>query len=204
MLSALLLLALAAHAQDATLAALDGKATLRAYGYKTRAVAARAGDALIYGDRLRTAEKSRAQVTTPAGAVFLLGEEASLALSGPEKRLTADFSAGEFLIGLAKTLKGGARLIVRTPAAVASVRGTVFWGKVEADKSAVFAGFGGKISVSAQGKTVEVGPGQTVKIPFGKPPETVGPHTIPRAYMDNFKVKGGLQGVEALADPKLK
>ena len=80
------------------------------------------------------------------------------------------------------------------------MRGTLFWGKSDANKTTTYAGLGHEIAVTAKGKTVIVAAGQTTTIAFGSEPTAPKPHDIPFSYMDKFAVDGGLQGIETLAE----
>ena len=202
---ALCLAALAhpAAAQDALLTAVSGKVWIIPAGQK-RPVAAKKGDALIFGDGLRTSSKAIAHLSLERGGMILVQENSRLVLEGDGDNPVANFSLGEFLVGLAKKLEAGRSFKVHTPAAVAAVRGTLFWGKTDKAKQATFAGFGHEISVTAQGKSVTVGPGQTVTVDFGKAPPEPKPHAIPKSYLQTFAVKGSISGLDALADEKIK
>ncbi|MCP5624029.1 hypothetical protein NL313_27505, partial [Klebsiella pneumoniae] len=78
---------------------------------------------------------------------------------------------GEFLVGLKRLLKRGEWFKLRTPAAMASVRGTLFWGKSDKDRNLTIAGFGHRVDILALGKNVSVDAGMTTTVTYGKPPE---------------------------------
>lgn len=203
MLAALLAAPGAAQSQearvDATLEKVTGHVTIASAGSKTR-YKARGGETLLYGDSVRTAPGAVAQVTLKDRGAVLIHENTFFVLSGNDRATLLDFARGEFLIGLRKKLEKGMSFKVRTPASVAAVRGTLFWGKSDKDKTTIYAGFGHRIEVSAKGKTVAVEAGQTVSVPFGGPPAAVQPHSIPVEYLQRFHVNGGLQGLEKLVD----
>ncbi len=200
-LLAAVLLASPAAAQegqgDATLDKISGAVSIVAAGSKT-GVRAKGGETLIYGDAVRTGPGAVAQVVLKDRGAVLIHENTYFTLAGTPRRTTLDFARGEFLIGLKKKLERGMSFKVRTPSAVAAVRGTLFWGKTDKDKTTTYAGFGHRIEVTAMGKTVPVEAGQTVTIPFGQPPSEAKPHAIPLSYTERFHVNGGLQGLEAL------
>jgi hypothetical protein len=202
-LLAVAVLALPAAAQedkgDAVLDKVAGAVSIVAAGSKT-GVRAKGGEALIYGDAVRTGPGAVAQVVLKDRGAVLIHENTYFTLAGTPRRTTLDFARGEFLIGLKKKLGKGMSFKVRTPSAVAAVRGTLFWGKSDKDKTTTYAGFGHRIEVTALGKTVAVEAGQTVTIPFGQPPSEPTPHSIPLSYTERFHVNGGLQGLEALVD----
>jgi hypothetical protein len=190
-----------ASAQDAALAKVSGPVSILAEGGK-RFVKAKGGEELIYGDTIRVGKGGLAHVTLGGRGAVLLREEALMTLKGTPRRTELAVKFGEFLIGLTKKLERTESFKVRTPAAVAAVRGTLFWGKSDkADQSAAYAGFGHTVAVTAKGKTVVVEPGKTVTVAFGEPPAEPVPSSVGLDYIKNFAVDGSLQGVEALAEP---
>lgn len=199
LLAVLLAVPAAAQEGDATLAKIAGHVTIGSAGSKTRHKA-KGGEPLLYGDSIRTGPGAVAQVLLKDRGAVLIHENTSFVLSGTPRRTVLDFARGEFLIGLRQKLEKGMSFKVRTPAAVAAVRGTLFWGKSDKDKTTTYAGFGHRIEVTALGKTVAVEAGQTVTVPFGGPPTDAKPHDIPLSYTERFHVDGGLQGLEALAE----
>lgn len=203
-LTALVLAALAAPAlaQDATVAKVSGPVSILAQGAK-RFMAAKGGEQLLYGDVVRVGKGGVAQLTLKDRGAVLLREETLLTLQGTARNTRLSFDFGEFLIGLKAKLAKGESFRVRTPAAVAAVRGTLFWGKSEkADKSTTYAGFGHTIAVTAAGKTVVVGPGKTVTVAFEKAPSEPSPSTVGIDYAKNFAVDGSLQDLETLSEVK--
>lgn len=193
-------LAGAARAADATLAKVKGDVFIRAGGSE-KYLRAKGGEELLFGDRVRTGAGAVAQVVLGGdrGAV-LVREDSSFTLEGDADKTLLSFRVGEFLIGLRKPLAAGQSFRVRTPAAVAAVRGTLFWGKTDEAKTTTYAGFGHAIEVTAQGKTVLVEAGKKTTVAFGQAPAAAQAHDIPAAYADNFKVDGGLQSLETLVD----
>ncbi|MDD5303903.1 MAG: FecR domain-containing protein [Elusimicrobia bacterium] len=198
-------LAAPASAQDATLAKISGPVSVLAEG-GARFVKAKGGEQLLFGDTIRVGKGGIAHVILAERGAVLLREESLLTLQGSRRRTTLAVKFGEFLIGLSGTLERGESFKVRTPAAVAAVRGTLFWGKSDkADQSTAYAGFGHVVAVTAKGKTVLVEPGRTVTVAFGAPPSDAVPSTVGLDYAKNFMIDGSLQGAEALAETdKLK
>ena len=197
--AALLSAPAAAQEGDATLSKVAGHVTIGSGASKTR-YKAKGGEPLLYGDSVRTGPGAVAQVVLQDRGAVLIHENTFFVLSGNPRRTLLDFARGEFLIGLKKKLDKGMSFKVRTPAAVAAVRGTLFWGKSDKEKTTTYAGFGHRIEVTAQGKTVAVEAGQTLTVPFGGPPSEATAHDIPLSYTERFHVNGSLQGLEALAD----
>lgn len=193
-----LLLAAPARAEgDAVLDKATGPVYIVAGGTK-KPVPAKGGETLIYGDAVKTGLGGVAQLVMGERGAVLLHENTYMVLTGTPRRTVLDFARGEFLVGLRKKLLGGESFKTRTPAAVAAVRGTLFWGKSDKDKKTTYAGFGHRIEVTAKGKTVAVEAGQTVEVPFGQPPGAVTKHSIPVSYTQRFHVDGQLQGLEKL------
>lgn len=195
----LMSLAGAARAADAVLVKAKGDVFIRAGGSE-KYLRAKGGEELLYGDRVRTGAGAVAQVELPGRGAVLVREDSSFTLEGDPENTMLNFRVGEFLIGLKKSLTQGQTFKVRTPAAVAAVRGTLFWGKSDEAKNTTYAGFGHTIEVTAKGKTVVVAAGQTTTVAFGEPPAPAKPHDIPVAYTDNFKVGGSLLDLETLVD----
>lgn len=202
LLTLLCLLAPAASAADAVLAKLKGKVEVMAEGTDDW-VRAKEGGHLLYGDSVRVPKGGLAHITLGADKAVLVRERSVFRLGGTAEATELEFDFGEFLIGLRKKLTAKQRFSVRTPAAVAAVRGTLFWGLSDRkDRSTTYAGFGGKVSVEAEGKTVEVTPGKTVVVKKGEPPSDPAPSTVTLEYAGKFMADGTLQGLEALAREK--
>lgn len=196
-LLAALLLAAPAAAQDATLVSARGKVHLRADGEK-RWLPAKTGDTLMFGDAVRTRAKAQAHLTFQDGAAVLVRESSEFTLKGSPDRVDLAFKTGEFLIGLTKKLGAGRSFRVTTPAAVAAVRGTLFWGLVESDGKTSLAALENEVAVSAGGKTVVLKPGQKTVVAKNGSPSEPAPAGIPPEYPKNFAIDGSLQGLDAL------
>lgn len=198
-------LAVPASAQDAYLAKISGPVSVLPGGAK-RYLAAKGGEELLFGDTVRVGKGGIAHLVLEGRGAVLLREETILTLQGTPRRAVLSFRFGEFLIGLSKKLEAGQSFKVRTPAAVAAVRGTLFWGKSDkADRSSAYAGFGRVVAVTAKGKTVLVEPGKTVTVAYGEAPADPAESAVGLDYAGNFAIDGSLEGVEALAETdKLK
>lgn len=188
-------------AQDAHIRALSGEVQIRGEGEK-KFVPAKAGGALLFGDSVRTGAGAVAHIALRSGPIVLIREKSSMTLQGDPRKTTLSFALGEFLIGIKHRLAAGSAFRVRTPSAVCSVRGTLFWGKTDEKKTTTYAGFESEVTVTAQGRSVTLKPGQTLSVPYGKPPDEPKPHAIPAEYMKNFAVEGSLQGIDELAGRK--
>jgi hypothetical protein len=186
-------------AQDATLAAVMGKVSIHSEG-ENRYLPVKAGDSLLYSDAVKTGPNSLAHILFPDGSAVLVKENSRLVLQGTPRKTIVSFSIGEFLIGIKKKLAPGQSFKVRTPAAVAAVRGTLFWGKVEKNGGVQFAGLGHTVSVRAKGKTVLLKAGLKTSVSPGSPPTEPQPHDIPASYAKTFAVGDSIQGLEALLE----
>lgn len=199
------ILSVSASAQDATLAKMSGPVSILAGGGK-RYAKAKGGEQLLFGDTIRVGKGGLAHLLLADRGAVLLRDETQMTLQGSANKTSLSFKFGEFLIGLNKKLARGQSFNVRTPAAVAAVRGTLFWGKSDkVDKSTAYAGFGHTVAVTAKGKTVLVEAGKTVTVAYGAAPADAVPSTVGLDYAKNFMIDGSLQGVDALAETdKLK
>ncbi|TPW21937.1 MAG: LipL45-related lipoprotein [Elusimicrobia bacterium] len=194
-----LLGALPAAARDAVLVKAKGKVSVKADG-TDKFVKTQEGATLLYGDTVRVGKNSVAQLTMGENAAVLVREDSEFLIGGSAAQTELDFSFGEFLVGLRKKLTQKQSFRLRTPAAVAAIRGTLFWGKSDKKtKSSTYAGFGGQVRVEAQGQAVEVTPGKTVTVAFGSAPADPVPSTVTLDYAGKFMVDGTLQGLETLA-----
>lgn len=188
-----------AFAADATLVKISGRVLIRPGGAEKDLVA-KGGEELLYGDAIRTESGALAQVDLGGRGAVLLRENSAFLLQGDPQRTTLRFLVGEFLIGLTRALAKDESFRVRTPAAVAAVRGTLFWGQSDEKKTTTYAGFGHVVAVTAKGKTVLVGPGEKTTVTLDAAPAEPAPSGVPVAYLDNFKIEGSLQGLEALVE----
>lgn len=186
-------------AVDAVLLRVRGTVMVRVAGEKIFEKAA-PGAPLLFGDQVKTMAGSMAHILFSEGPTVLIKENSSLTLEGNRQNPQVSFKLGEFLIGLKKKLGSGRTFRVKTPAAVAAVRGTLFWGLSGKDKSSTYACFGSVISIEAQGKTVELKAGQKVVIPFGKAPQETYPAGVPLSYLDTFAVDNSIDGLKDLVD----
>ncbi len=188
-----------ALAQHAVLKASVGTVRVRAIGEKTFDPAA-AGAPLLFGDTLRTGPASLAHVLFPDGTAVLVKENATLNLQGEPKNPLMNFSVGEFLIGLRRKLGKGESFRVRTPAAVAAVRGTLFWGKSDENKDTDYVSFRDTIEIRAGGKKVLLEAGHFLHVPFGKAPEEPKASTVPMTYLDTFAEAGKIEDFKERVD----
>ncbi|MFI5345834.1 MAG: FecR domain-containing protein [Elusimicrobiota bacterium] len=199
---ALVLASTPAFAADAVLVKLSGPVFIRAGG-APKDIRAKGGEELIYGDAVRTGPGAVAQIELTGRGAVLVRENSAFILQGDPQMTLLNFKFGEFLIGLRKALTSGESFRVRTPAAVAAVRGTLFWGKSDEKKTTTYAGLEHVIAVTAKGKTVLIPAGLTTTVAYGEPPSDPKPHDIAKSYLNNFAVDGDILGLgDLLEAPK--
>lgn len=184
-----------AHAVEAVLKSVTGTVRVRSHGHK-KFHQAQAGESLRRDDRVALGPKSSAQVVFTSGATMLIKEKSRFTLKHDKHGTLVSFDLGEFLIGLKTKLTGGERFRVRTPAAIAAVRGTVFWGKTDEAKTSQYACFTGNIEIWAKGKMVTIKPGESSSIAFNQAPGAPSASTIPADYIQTFAIDGSLQGLD--------
>jgi hypothetical protein len=193
-----------AHADpDAIIRNLAGPVTVRPNGEK-KYIDAEAGFPLTYRDQIKTGSKGMAQVEFPNGTVILVKENSFFMIGGTPKNTWVSFQIGEFLIGIKRSLEPKESFVVRTPAALATVRGTLFLGMSDSKKNSIWTGFGHKVVVTAQNKTVIVGPGQTVKVNFGSPPEEIQASNVSKSYLQTFSIENNILDLDKLVDPSIQ
>lgn len=189
-------LAVAARADYAVLRSISGPVGVRALGHQDF-TPAKPGASLIAGDSVKTGPGGVAHLQLQGGVTLLVTGDSTFVLGGETEDPIVEFSVGEWLMGLRRKLGKGRRVRVSTPHAVAAVRGTLFWGKTDS-KETLLAGLQDKVELTAQGKTVVVGPDTLARVPAGGAPEAPKPHQVPAPFLDRFRVAGGLGDVEKL------
>lgn len=164
-----------------------------------RAVAG--GDALPMSGTLRIHAGGKAQIELPNGVIVLVKEFTIVRLDqlgGKDKDAQISIPVGEFLIGLKTPMPKERVFKVSTPAAVAGIRGTLFWGLADADMTSTFACFHGSITLDAGGKTVTLEPGMLSSTKHGEAPADPAAHSVPASYLETFSVDGSLEGLPDL------
>ena len=105
------------------------------------------------GDVIRTAPKSRAEITLQGGGKMRIGENSELELTAANvkpmaKNFSANLKKGNIFVS-AKAVFGEKKSVsVRTPTAVAAIRGTKYRAKAGDDESEVLV-YDGKVDVNA-------------------------------------------------------
>jgi len=149
-----------------------------------------------FGDTVRTGKDAKAQLVLGNGEIVLLKESSSFKLTGKKGSVKGVISQGEFLIGLGKKLGKNESFQIETPACVAGVRGTLFWGLADTNKNSTYAALENQIEVTAQGKSLILKPGEKTFVAFGKAPENAAPSGVKPDFLDTFAVDGQIQGLK--------
>ncbi len=131
----------------------------------------RIGSELRRGDTVRTNEDSRARVMMLDKEILSL-EANSMATIKPEDESDMVLTRGSVFAGKAKVMVGGARV---TPKSA----DTRYSATVEPDLTAKVEVFHGTATVSAQGRSVEVGTGMETTVPRGLFPSAPKPVQFP-------------------------
>jgi len=137
------------------------------------------------GDVIRTAAKSRAEISLKGGGKIRLGEKTELELNEANvKPMTKNFKAklkkGNVFVSAKAAFGEKKNIQLRTPTAVAAIRGTKYRAKAGDDESEVLV-YNGKVDVNAAKNVIDerkdkrksFAPGA----PTGKPKFTLGPVT---------------------------
>lgn len=151
-----------------------------------------------FGDTIRTGKDAKAQLVLGNGEIVLLKESSSFKLTGKKGSVKGVISQGEFLIGLGKKLGKNESFQIETPACVAGVRGTLFWGLADTNKNSTYAALENQIEVTAQGKSLVLKPGEKTFVAFGKAPDAAAPSGVKPEYLDTFAVDGQIQGLKGM------
>jgi hypothetical protein len=174
--------------RTATLMSVKGQVTVRAAG-ATEPRPATEKMVVEEGDALRTGSGSSVIVRFDDGSMVKIGPLSTTSLG----RLSAvgSQSQTQMNVGIGKTwarvkrLNSDSRFTIKTPTAVAGVRGTYYSSEVEKDTTSNFDVFEGSVAVSSaqNPKTpVLVGANQTTTVEQGKAPSK--PAAIPKEQLE--------------------
>ena len=133
------------------------------------------------GDVIRTAPKSRAEITLQGGGKVRIGENSELELTAANvKPMTKNFSAnlkkGNIFVSAKAAFGEKKSVSVRTPTAVAAIRGTKYRAKAGDDESEVLV-YSGKVDVNAAKNIIDERKEKRKSLAPGKPKFTLGPVT---------------------------
>lgn len=140
------------------------------------------GDTLAEGESVKTGVKSRLELTLPDGSKVRFSEGTNfkvdaLTFREEERNLGIDVFFGKAWAKVAKGKKGS-RFEVKTPNAVAGVRGTVYRIDVNNDTSSLVRVYDGEVTVGNLPAKIE-DEGRRPKYISG-PAEVPGPHEVTR------------------------
>jgi len=196
LLGALLACSPAARAQDepaqdwdGRLTAVSGSVTLIELGGDAEGTPAAAGTPLQEGDRIRTGADSSAELALDGESVIQLGPNADFKLENMHRSETLfGLSAGTFLAKIKKLLASQS-MQVRTPTAVAAVRGTEFGVEVPSPEESHVGVFDeGKVEVKGSGGVENlIGNQETRVASDGKPAQ---PYQLQRFARHRAAVRG--------------
>lgn len=188
-----------APAAEAKLLRVDGSAEVKGPA-DTMFRSVSSGAALPMSGTFRVLPGSKAQIELPNGGIILAKEFTVVRLDqlGKDKNSQVSIPLGEFLIGFKTPMSVGQVFKVQTPATVAGVRGTLFWGLADADLTTTFACFHDTITLEAGGKTVDLTPGFLSSTKYGESPAAPAAHSVPASYLETFAVEGSLEGLPDL------
>ena len=143
------------------------------------------GQDLAVGDRVRTDATGNALVTyfegttaevSPSSVVTV--ERLSTGQDGQAQHLTLQQLAGEVIYRLTRALRPGATVEIRTPSAVATVRGTALRVTVGPGGETRIEAFSGTVEVAAAGLTITLYAGTFTDVLPGQPPTPAAPFTL--------------------------
>ena len=137
------------------------------------------------GDIIRTLAKSRAEITLIGGGKVRIGENSELVLNKAnvkpmEKNFNASLKKGNIWVSAKASFGEKKNVSVRTPTAVAAIRGTKYRAKAGDGESEVLV-YNGKVDVNAAKNVIEERQEKRKSFvpggPTGQPKFTLGPVT---------------------------
>lgn len=140
---------------------------------------------LYQSDTVRTAQKSKADLSIQGTGLVRVHENSILQLNFAQNDVSTPSlylrkgSLDSFIskIFVKGKMREGEKLHIKTPSALAAVRGTEFRVSLDSQESSTISCFDGLVLVSAENKTVEVAKGYATFVEKGKAP--VDPYPIP-------------------------
>lgn len=145
---------------------------------------------VFVNDVIKTAGKSRVEITLNGGGKFRVGENSEVLLTkatitGLQKDFGATVTKGQVWVAAKAAFGEKKNVQVRTPTAVAAIRGTKYRVVADTEESSVLV-YEGEVDVnwaqaadqSQQGAQA----GQPTQIKIGPPTEVAAPDTVPGPY----------------------
>ncbi len=144
---------------------------------------------VFVGDKLKTLQKSRCEITLNGGGKFRIGEQAELELTQAsvtplKKDFGATVSKGQVWVAAKAAFGETKNVAVRAPTAVAAIRGTKYRVLADTAESSVLV-YEGKVDVIWAGAVEESGQGDAGPegaIKIGPPQEIAPPEEVPGPY----------------------
>jgi len=179
---------------DARLTAVTGEVTvLPADGGEESA--AEVGMPLEEGDRVVTAAGAEAEVALDGGSLVTVRESSDFKLEKTAKAETSFLLAFGSLLAKIQKL-GSQSLQVRTPSAVAAVRGTEFGVEVEGENSHVGVFDEGRVEVGGSGGKEVLTPNQETSVEKGRAPLRAAP--LRRFVVQRARMQAQLRRLRAI------
>ena len=170
--------ALAQASKAGVVTTLEGRVTAARVALP-QPVALRFKDDVFLNDRIVTGDRSIVRLLLGGKAVVTVRERSELTITEVPGRSTIDLDSGKVAVAVAREkMQPGETIEVKTPNAVAAVRGTVFVAEVTRAPSvtSTFYGFTGQVLVTVAGQTFTLLP-NTVLSATDSQPATQGPMT---------------------------
>ena len=151
------------------------------------------GQKVFVGDHIRTLSKSRCEITLKTGGKMRIGENSELELESAdikpmEKNYNANLKRGNIWVSAKAAFGEKKNVSVRTPTAVAAIRGTKYRAIADSAESSVLI-YEGEVDVNAaknvvdaQGKGEKDTPEGKPKFKLGPVDEVKGPTEVPGPY----------------------
>ena len=146
--------------------------------------------ALNVNDQIRTATKSRCEITLTGGGKVRIGENSDLVLTEANvkpmvKNFNATLKKGNAWVSAKAAFGEKKNVSIRTPTAVAAIRGTVYRTEAGEDESSVLV-YEGKVDVNqpsiVEQEQQETKPGDKPKFKLGPVQEIQAPTEVPGPY----------------------
>lgn len=142
------------------------------------------------GDKVRTQAKSRCEITLNGGGKFRIGEKSEVELTSAtvtplKKDFKAKVNAGQVWVAAKAAFGETKSVTVRTPTAVAAIRGTKYRAVAGDEESSILV-YDGKVDVNWAESVDEdrqgQAPGQPQQFKIGAPTEVAAPEEVPGPY----------------------
>ncbi|MDE2490854.1 MAG: FecR domain-containing protein, partial [Elusimicrobia bacterium] len=180
---------------DARLTAVTGEVSVYPAG-GGEAIAASSGMPLDQGDRVATSSGSSAEISLDGSSLIDLQEDSEFTLERTEKSDTSFFLSLGTLLAKIQAL-GGYRMSVRTPDAVAAVRGTEFGVESDANGESRVGVFDeGRVEVTGQGGREILNANQETAVRRGFAPER--PYALRRFLVRRARMRAEIRRLRAV------